>query len=58
MRQARVYVHGTFAGTLLEERPAGDCLFRYDEDYDGPPVSISPSSRSTGTSICWTPRIL
>lgn len=41
MRQARVYVHGTFAGMLLEERPAGDCLFRYDEDYDGPPVSLA-----------------
>ena len=41
MRQARVYVHGIFAGTLLEEQPAGACLFRYDEDYDGPPVSLA-----------------
>ena len=41
MRRARVYVHGTFAGLLIEEQPAGNHLFRYDADYDGPPVSLA-----------------
>ncbi len=41
MRRARVYVHGAFAGVLREEQLDKAYLFRYHDDYDGPPVSLA-----------------
>ncbi len=40
MRRARVQMMGESAGVLQEE-PAGRYLFLYDEDYAGPPVSLT-----------------
>lgn len=41
MRQARIYVHGIPAGILLERERGSDYLFRYNDKYDGPPVSLA-----------------
>ena len=41
MRQARVYLHGVFAGMLQERQAGREYLFQYCEDYQGPPVSLS-----------------
>ena len=40
MRRARVAMLGTPAG-MLEERESGRWVFRYDPDYEGPPVSLT-----------------
>lgn len=40
VRTAAVYVHGRRAG-LLEEFPGVRFRFRYREDYDGAPVSLT-----------------
>ncbi len=41
MRQVRIYLHGVRAGMLLEHERGNDYMFRYDDAYDGPPVSLS-----------------
>jgi serine/threonine-protein kinase HipA len=41
MRRAKVFVHNLRAGTLLEKKQGEDYEFLYDEDYRGPPVSLS-----------------
>lgn len=40
MRQASVYVHRQYAG-LLTEYHAGHYEFTYDNEYQGPPVSLT-----------------
>ena len=40
MRRARVAMLGEAAGTL-EERESARWIFRYDPDYEGPPVSLT-----------------
>ncbi len=41
MRQARIYVQTMPAGILLEQQRGGEYVFRYNDDYDGPPVSLT-----------------
>jgi serine/threonine-protein kinase HipA len=41
MRRARIYVHGVLAGVLMEQAPGTDYVFRYEDNYHGPPVSLS-----------------
>ncbi len=41
MRQARVFLHGAQAGILEELRPKTEYRFTYNEDYTGPPVSLT-----------------
>lgn len=41
MRRARVDVHGATAGMLEEVEPGSVYVFRYDEGYDGPAVSLT-----------------
>lgn len=45
MRKAKVAMHGTFAG-VLEETDAGGFVFRYEEKYSGPPVSLTMPVRN------------
>lgn len=40
MRQARIYMHGIPAGVLSELTPQS-YRFVYDEDYTGPPISLT-----------------
>ena len=40
MRQAEVYVDKTLAGMLTEKNAQHYC-FEYDENYQGPPVSLT-----------------
>lgn len=47
MRQAKVYVHNSFAG-LLTEHDKKHFSFTYDESYKGPPVSLTmPVAKKT-----------
>jgi serine/threonine-protein kinase HipA len=39
MRRARVFIHDTEAGALLEE--GGQYVFTYRESYQGPPLSLT-----------------
>lgn len=41
MRQARIHIHGAWAGMLLEEERGSGYIFRYHDAYDGPPVSLT-----------------
>ncbi len=41
MRKANVYVQGRYAGQLLEEELGRSYRFAYDNDYQGPPVSLT-----------------
>jgi serine/threonine-protein kinase HipA len=41
VKSARVLVHGRIAGTLEELERGRRYRFRYDEEYDGPPVSLA-----------------
>ena len=40
MRKARVYVKGQAAGLLLELEKGANYELSYDEDYEGPPISL------------------
>ncbi|HEX8530100.1 MAG TPA: HipA N-terminal domain-containing protein [Cytophagales bacterium] len=41
MRKANIYVQGRYAGQLLEEELGRAYRFTYDNDYQGPPVSLT-----------------
>lgn len=41
MRQARVLMHGKFAGILEELVADREYRFVYHESYDGPPISLT-----------------
>ena len=41
MRQARVLMHGRFAGILEESIYGSEYRFIYSEGYDGPPISLT-----------------
>jgi len=41
MREARVYVHGVPAGSLQELQQGTKYIFRYDDNYVGPPASLT-----------------
>lgn len=41
MRKAEVFVHGNFAGILMERARGGPYQFTYDQPYDGAPVSLT-----------------
>jgi len=46
MRKAKVYNFGEYAGELVEVEKGKKYLFRYDDKYDGHPVSLTmPVSR-------------
>lgn len=40
-RTANVYSFGNYAGELIEVEKGKKYSFRYDEEYDGPPVSLT-----------------
>ncbi len=45
-RTAKVYSFGNYAGELIEVEKGKKYFFRYDEKYDGPPVSLTmPTSK-------------
>ena len=50
MRQAAVFVHGILAGVLEESSQKGPYTFRYQEGYEGAPVSLT-MPLSTGPYI-------
>ncbi|PXY40373.1 toxin HipA [Flavobacterium cheongpyeongense] len=55
MRKAVVYVHGTRAGELMEEK-SGRYLFIYDDDYSSEPVSLTmPSSHKKYSFLDFPP---
>ncbi|MCH8012430.1 MAG: HipA N-terminal domain-containing protein [Candidatus Marinimicrobia bacterium] len=41
MRKAKVYIDGISAGYLQELERSRSYKFEYDEDYEGPPVSLT-----------------
>jgi serine/threonine-protein kinase HipA len=41
MRKAEIYMHGEKAGMLIEEEKNNRCRFVYDDDYEGPPISVT-----------------
>ncbi|HKJ34113.1 MAG TPA: HipA N-terminal domain-containing protein, partial [Balneolales bacterium] len=41
MRKAEVFMHGQKAGVLIEEEKNRRYQFIYEDDYDGPPVSVT-----------------
>ena len=47
MRRAEILMHGVRAGILAEHSIGGQCEFKYDDEYEGPPISASmPVSKS------------
>jgi serine/threonine-protein kinase HipA len=44
MRQAKILVNKTIAG-YLQEIPDGKYIFRYLDNYEGPPVSLTMPTR-------------
>ncbi len=50
MKKANVFVNGHLAGCLEEWEPGHHYKFRYQTDYEGPPVSLTmPTSESEYT---------
>lgn len=48
MRRAKVLMNGVLAGILIESEKNKSYEFSYEEDYDGPPISLTmPLSRKT-----------
>ena len=41
MRKAEVFMHNRKAGVLIEEDKNRQCRLVYEDDYDGPPVSVT-----------------
>ncbi len=41
MRRAKVYIHGKEAGVLEESEKGSSCLFRYRDDYNDEPLSLT-----------------
>ena|SRR5690625_5127819 len=41
MRKANVYMHGQKAGILIEEEKGEWYRFVYDDQYEGPPISVT-----------------
>lgn len=41
MRKAKVFMHTIFAGYLIEEEKNTKYIFSYEENYKGPPVSLT-----------------
>lgn len=47
-RKARVFFDGHAAGVLEEDDAGQACVFRYDDGYDGPAISLTmPTAKRT-----------